>query len=104
MKNHVSNGQTVNFTAKAKTLPGDIVVLGDALVVIAQDAAAAAGVPCVGRTCGEYSVPCATGLKLGAKVGVSAGALVPADAANAVYFGKLTSDESGGFATALLVP
>lgn len=103
MKTYISNGKTVTFTAKAKTLPGDIVVLGDSLVVIAQDAAAA-GQPCVGRTSDEFSVPCAAGLKLGAKVGVLAGALVAAATADAVYFGKLTSDESGGFATALLVP
>lgn len=101
-KNFSSDGSTVNFVAPTGgAVAGQPCVLG-ALVVMPLGSGPK-GTPLVGVTNGAWNVPTAPGLKLGAKVGVLAGALVAADTPDSVYYGKLLSDESSGVAEALLV-
>lgn len=101
-KNHVSDGNTVDFNAPTGgAVAGQPLALGT-LVVIPLSSGPK-GTPMVGVTNGAWSVACTAGLKQGAKVSVLAGTLVPPETADSVPYGKLFTDESGGYATALLV-
>lgn len=101
-KNYSSDGGTLNFVAPTGgAVAGQPCVL-DSLVVMPLGSGPK-GTPLVGVTNGVWIVPTAAGLKQGAKVSVLAGALVADGTADSVPFGKLFSDESGGFAEALLV-
>lgn len=101
-KNYSSDGSTVNFVAPTGgAVAGQPCVLG-ALVVMPLGSGPK-GTPLVGVTNGAWNIPTTPGLKQGAKVSVLAGALVADGTADAVPYGKLLSDESGGVAEALLV-
>jgi len=101
-KNHVGTGQTVNFTAPvAGAFSGVPLVLNDMVVV--PTSTGVNGAKMVGITDGEWRLPAEGALLQGQKVNVLAGVLVAPAVADSVPFGKLTSDVSGGFATALLI-
>lgn len=101
-KNFVQSGSAPTFIAPAGgVVSGVAVALGDMVVIPLDDAAE--GEPFVGHTGGVWNSACANGLTAGAKVAVLAGELVADGTAEAVYCGKLTTDESGGKADFLLV-
>lgn len=56
MKNAVGDGMTLEFTAGAAITSGDIVQVGDQLVIAVNDVAN--GEQGVGRTKGVYNLPC----------------------------------------------
>lgn len=100
-KNFVQEGHCPEFTAPAGGVTAGVpVVLGTLVVIPLTDAAEGEGF--AGRTGGVWSLPCAAGLTLGAKVGWLDGELVAAATAEAVEFGKLITAEAGGYADALL--
>jgi predicted RecA/RadA family phage recombinase len=101
-KNLVSEGQTVDFVAPAAgALSGVPLALND--LVLVPLSGGPKGVRLVGRTDGEWFLPASAGLKQGQKVNLLAGTLVAPATPDSVPFGKLTSDATGGFASALLI-
>lgn len=97
MKNYVSEGRTVNFTAASAMASGQVTNLGD-LIVVAVDAAAA-GAPAVGVTEGVFTLPklAANSINTGEKVYLAAGTITDnSGAAGAVYAGKAFSDAGNG--------
>lgn len=101
-KNFSSDGSTVNFVAPTGGAVAGQPLALDQLVVMPLSSGPKY-TPLVGVTNGAWNVPTAPGLKQGAKVSVLAGVLVADGTADSVPYGKLLSDESGGYAEALLV-
>ncbi|UVM48569.1 hypothetical protein LOY38_19570 [Pseudomonas sp. B21-015] len=101
-KNYAGTGMTVDFIAPtAGAFAGVPLVLNDMVVI--PTSTGTKGAKMVGITAEEWRLPVDGALKLGQKVNVLAGVLVAPAVADSVPFGKLTSDPSGGFATALLI-
>lgn len=102
-KNYVSDGNAVTMTAPAGGVVSGTPVKIGALVVIPL-VTAAAGEKFTGRTRGVWLLPVTSGLTAGALVkwDTVTGKLVADSAKDADDFGKLITDESGGYAEALL--
>ena len=97
MKNFVADGNSHTMIAPAGgVVSGTPYVIGS-LALVALDTADA-GQPFVARLTGVASLPTTAGLGLGAKVSLKAGVMVADGTASSFPFGKLLSDESGGFA------
>lgn len=101
-KNYQSAGQRVSFISPTAGTTSGVPLAIDSLVVVPLDTTKK-GEPCVGALGGSWLLPVTGALKLGAKVSLLAGGLVADGTADAVPFGKLLSDASGGFAEALLI-
>lgn len=96
-KNYVQDGDALTLVAP----PGGVVsgapyVIGTLAVVALVTAAE--GVPFAAEATGVFRLPAATGLLTGAKVSLKTGGMVADGTASSFPFGKLTSDEVGGFA------
>ncbi|MFG0924776.1 DUF2190 family protein [Pseudomonas putida] len=101
-KNYSGTGQTVVIIAPAGGATSGKPLVVNTMVLMPLETAAQ-GKPVTCRTGDSWNLPAAAGLKLGAKVSVLAdGSLVADGTANSTPFGRLLSDESGGFASALL--
>ncbi|WP_019933860.1 capsid cement protein [Oceanimonas smirnovii] len=101
-KNYVQDGATLVLIAPAGGATAGVPVTIEALCVMPLHDAAA-GDEFTGRTGGVWLLPSAAGLAAGAEVGWLNGELVAAATASAKAFGKLTTDESGGYAEAMLI-
>lgn len=100
--NYVSTGHTVTLPAPTGgSVAGIPQVINDLAVMPLESGSK--GTPITYHTCGEWNAPATAGMKAGSKVGVLGSQLVPADTADAKPYGKLTSDEAGGFASVLIV-
>ena len=102
-KNYVSDGNVVTLTAPVGGVVSGTPVKIGALVVIPL-VTAAAGERFTGRTRGVWLLPATTSLTAGALVkwDSATGKLVADSAKDADDFGKLITDESGGYAEAML--
>ena len=101
-KNYQGAGQTVTFISPTGGTTSGVPLAINSLVVIPMDTTKK-GEPCVGALGGSWQLPVTGALKQGAKVSLLAGGLVADGTADAVPFGKLLTDASGGFAEALLI-
>lgn len=101
-RNYVQEGDVLELIAPAGGVTaGTPVTIGTITVIPLVDAAQ--DEEFAGRTGGVWLLPCDTGLTAGAAVGWLAGELVAAATAEAVAFGKLATDEAGGYANAWLI-
>lgn len=96
-KNYVEDGNVPAFIAPAGgVVSGGAYVIGTlAMIAITTQAA---GELFAGHLVGCFSLPSAAGLLTGAKVSLKTGGLVADGVAASFPFGKLISDEAGGFA------
>lgn len=101
-KNYQGPGQTVTFVSPTAGTTSGVPLAINALVVVPMDTTTK-GQLCVGALGGSWLLPVTGALKQGAKVSLLAGGLVADGTADAVPFGKLLGDASGGFAEALLI-
>lgn len=101
-KNYQGVGLQRTFIAPTGGVSSGVPAAIGALVVVPLEDAAK-GQPFTGVLGGSWTLPITGALKVGAKVGVLAGGLVADGTADAVPFGKLLTDASGGFAEALLI-
>lgn len=101
-KNYQGAGQTVTFISPTGGTTSGVPLAINSLVVVPMDTTKK-GEPCVGALGGSWLLPVTGALKQGVKVSLLAGGLVADGTADAVPFGKLLADTSGGFAEALLI-
>lgn len=101
-KNYQGAGQTVTFISPTGGTTSGVPLAINSLVVVPMDTTKK-GEPCVGALGGSWQLQVTGALKQGAKVSLLAGGLVADGTADAVPFGKLLTDASGGFAEALLI-
>jgi predicted RecA/RadA family phage recombinase len=101
-KNYAGAGQSCTFVSPTGGTKAGVPVAINALVVIPLEDTVK-GQPFTGRLGESWVLPVTGALKAGAKVSVLAGVLVADGTADAVPFGKLLTDASGGFAEALLI-
>jgi predicted RecA/RadA family phage recombinase len=101
-KNYQGAGQTVTFISPTGGTTSGVPLAINSLVVVPMDTTKK-GEPCVGALGGSWQLPVTGALKQGAKVSLLVGGLVADGTADAVPFGKLLTDATGGFAEALLI-
>lgn len=100
--NFVEDGDVLTLIAPAGgVVSGVPVAIGTLVVVPITDAAA--GEQFGGKTNGVWNVPVATGLAVGAAVGILDGDIVAAATASAVPCGKLVTAEVVGLADWMLI-
>jgi predicted RecA/RadA family phage recombinase len=103
-KNYSGEGKSRTFVSPTGgTTNGSPAVIGSLVVVAVEDSVK--GQRFTGVLGGSWILPVTGALKAGAKVSwlPSTGALVAADTADSVPFGKLLDDAAGGYADALLI-
>lgn len=101
-KNYVCEGGTLTFTAPDGGVTAGTPVIIHTLNVIPLETVKA-GEPFTGALGGVWQLPATAGLTAGSEAAWDGARLVAADTENAKTLGKLVSDESGGYAEALLV-
>lgn len=99
--NYIQDGKRPTFTAPAGGVKsGSAYAIGDLVVVAIHDAAA--GEHFAGATDGVWELPTATGLSVGAAVGLKAGQVVAAATEGAIKCGFLLTAPVSGTAQVLL--
>ncbi|MHA4978023.1 hypothetical protein ACX0K2_16205 [Pseudomonas extremorientalis] len=101
-KNYSGTGRSCSFVSPTGGTKAGVPVAINALVVIPLEDTVK-GQLFTGVLGDAWVLPVTGALKAGVKVSVLAGVLVADGTADAVPFGKLLSDASGGFAEALLI-
>ena len=100
--NYIEDGESLTLIAPAGGVVSGVPLVINTLMVVPLTTAAE-GETFAGKPKGVWKLGCTAGLKAGVKVSLKAGALVADGTAASLPFGKLTADEAGGFAPALLI-
>lgn len=101
-KNYQGAGLQRTFVSPTGGTTSGVPVVINALVVVPLEDTVK-GQPFTGVLGGSWVLPVTGALKAGVKVGVLGGTLVADGTADAVPFGKLLTDASGGYAEGLLI-